>query len=346
VLRRTGLIIIAIVVLGAAAAPWLSPNDPATPHADLQFAPPTRPHVFGEDGRWHAPFIHPWRLVSRLEQRYEEDRSVRVPLAWFSGGRLVRSSDAARAPLLLFGADSFGRDVLSRLLYGARVSLGVALVSALGALLVGTLIGGLAGYAGGLTEELLMRGAEFLLVLPAIYVILALRSVMPLVLPASAIFALLAGILALVGSPFIAQGVRAIVAAERRREYYAAAVASGAGHVRLLFRHLLPAARGFLAVELTVLLPAFVLAEATLSYVGMGFPDTTPSWGSMLREASNVSAMADFPWVLVPAGAIFLVVLGLNLILQGSGANPAGVYTQPAPGRTAAQAGADTASAG
>ncbi|HVB37331.1 MAG TPA: ABC transporter permease subunit, partial [Vicinamibacterales bacterium] len=271
-MRRIGAAIIAIVLAGAVGAPWLAPHGPDEPRADLQFAPPTVPHLVDAEGRWHAPFIYPWHLVSRLEQRYEADRSAPVPLVWFAHGRLVASADDARAPLLLFGADSYGRDTFSRLLYGARLSLGVAAVAALGALLVGALIGGLAGYAGGAVDELLMRGVEFLLVLPAIYVILALRAIMPLVLPASTVFALLSGILALIGSPFVAQGVRAIVAAERGREYYTAAVASGAGHARLLFRHLLPAARGFLAVELTVLLPAFVLAEATLSYVGMGFP--------------------------------------------------------------------------
>ncbi|MDE3156138.1 MAG: ABC transporter permease [Acidobacteriota bacterium] len=340
-MRRAGFGLIVAILAGAIGAPWLAPYGPDGPRPDLQFAPPTVPHVVDADGHWHAPFIYPWHLVSRLEQRYEPDESTRVPITWFTHGHLVGSADDVRAPLLLLGADSYGRDVFSRLLYGARLSLGVAAVAALGALLVGALVGGLAGYAGGAVDELLMRSAEFLLVLPAIYVILALRSVMPLVLPASTVFLLLAGILSLIGSPFVAQGVRAIVAAERRREYYSAAVAAGAGHARLLFRHLLPAARGFLAVELTVLLPAFVLAEATLSYVGMGFPGPSPSWGAMLREASNVSAIADFPWVLAPAVAIVLVVLGLNLILQGSGANPIALPThrpasQPAGGPPAA----------
>ncbi len=343
VLRRVGVAIIAIVLIGAAGARWLAPHQPDDPRPDLQFAPPTVPHLIDAEGRWHAPFIYPWRLVSRLERRYEPDRSTRVPLAWFSHGHLVESTDDARAPLLVLGADSYGRDAFSRLLYGARLSLGVAGTAALGALLIGAFVGGLAGYLGGAMDELLMRGAEFLLVLPAIYVILALRAVMPLVLPASTVFGLLAGILALIGSPFVAQGVRGIVAEERRREYYTAAVAAGAGHARLLFRHLLPAARGFLAVELTVLLPAFVLAEATLSYVGMGFPGPSPSWGAMLQEASNVSAIADFPWVLVPAAAIFVVVLGLNLIVQGLGASPIAIHTRRASGRAASAAAADGA---
>src|SRR5207248_2536564 len=129
------------------------------PHAvDDQFgrllnAPPTVPHVRDDAGAWHAPFIYPWRLVDQLEQRYEQDRSRRVRLAWLSRGRLVGSADEASVPLLLLGADSFGRDVLSRLLFGARTSLGVAAAAALGALTLGVTIGGAAGYAGGLPDE-------------------------------------------------------------------------------------------------------------------------------------------------------------------------------------------------
>jgi peptide/nickel transport system permease protein len=139
---------------------------------------------------------------------------------------------------------------------------------------------------------------------------------MPLVLGPGAVFTLVAGILALVGWPLVARGVRAIVAAERERDYAQAALALGMGRGRLLVRHLMPAARGFLATQATLLLPAFILAEATLSYVGLGFPDPSVSWGVMLQEAANVAALADAPWTLSPAIAIFVVVLGVNLVLQ------------------------------
>jgi peptide/nickel transport system permease protein len=169
-----------------------------------------------------------------------------------------------------------------------------------------------------------MKATDFVMVLPAMYVALALRSVLPLVLTATQVFVLLAAIFAVVGAPFIARGVRAIVRSEKRLEYAAAAQALGANDLRLLVRHLLPAARGFLAVQMTLLVPAFIVAEATLSYVGLGFPDQMASWGTMLHDAStNIRVFADFPWLLSPAAAMFLVVLGLNLVLQDRGSDDA-----------------------
>ena len=146
-------------------------------------------------------------------------------------------------------------------------------MSTLLALAIGALVGGVAGYAGGTVDDLLSRFTDFVLVLPAIYVALALRAVMPLVLPPATVFALLGGIFALLGWPIVARGVRAIVASERERDYAVAGHALGARPSRILLRHLLPAAGGYLGVQATLLLPAFILAEATLSYVGLGFPD-------------------------------------------------------------------------
>jgi len=315
--RVVGRIIVTLSIAAALLAPVLGPHGPGDQFSGLLNAPPTRPHLVGDDGSWHRPFIYRWRLVDRLEQRYDEDRSARVALRWFTGGHLVTSSDGARAPLMLLGADSFGRDVWSRLLFGARASLGIAIVAALGAVFLGATIGGFAGYAGGAADDLLMRGTDFIMVLPAMYVVLALRSVLPLVLAPVTVFLLLTGIFAIIGAPFMARGVRAIVRTERDLDYSSAARALGASDARVVFRHLLPAARGFIGVEMTLLVPAFVVAEATLSYIGLGFPDPIASWGTMLHDASNVRVFVDFPWLLSPALAMFAVVLGLNLTLQG-----------------------------
>ncbi len=316
-MKRLAAACLACLVILAAAAPALAPNDPSRTHRGFLFAPPMRPRVVDADGRWRRPFVHPLRLVSRLEQRFEEDRASIVPLQFFSGGRLVSAADESRGPWLPLGADAEGRDVLARLLFGARTSLGVALLATLAALALGALVGGVAGYRGGAIDTASMRVAEFVLVLPAVYVVLVLRSALPLVLPPWTVFTLMAAIFAAVGWPWVARAVRGVVAAERTREYVAAALSLGASHPRVLFLHLLPACRGVIGVQAILLFPGFILAEATLSYVGLGFPDTVPSWGSMLHQASNVNAIADFPWTLAPAAAIVAVTFAANVLIEG-----------------------------
>jgi peptide/nickel transport system permease protein len=314
--RTTGLAVLGIAATAALAAPVVAPHRPGEQFRDLALAPPMRVHLRDEAGRWGRPFVYPLRLVDRLERRYREDRTRPVPLVFGRRGRLVQTAEEPAVPLLLLGADSLGRDVFARLVYGARVSLGAAALALAGTVFLGVLVGAAAGYAGGRVEALLMRLADFVLVMPTLYVVLALRTALPLVLPAWIVFLALSLLLALVGWPYVARGVRAIIAAERRRDYVEAARSLGAGPVRLLGRHLLPAAGGYVATQALLLLPAFVLAEATLSYVGLGFPDEVPSWGAMLQEAADIRVAAEFPWILAPAGALVLVTAAVNLIMR------------------------------
>jgi peptide/nickel transport system permease protein len=292
--------LLALIGLLVAAAPALAPYGPGQQFPGYQFAPPMRPHLFDAEGALHAPFAYAVRPVDPLERRYVEDRAIRV------------TSFAGPEPWFLLGSDDLGRDVFSRLLIGARLSLGIALSAAVISLALGALVGAVAGYAGGGTDAIAMRIADAVMVLPAMYVVLALRGALPLVLTPAQVFAALVAVLSLVGWPVIARGVRAILLVERQAEYAEAARASGAGPWRLLVRHLLPAARGFLGVQASVLVPAFVMAEATLSFVGLGFAAPIPSWGAMLKDAGAVSVAAEAPWLLAPAAAIVATVFVIN----------------------------------
>ena len=307
--RRLGLWLLIAMAIVAAGAPFIAPYTPNEQFTDRAFAPPTRVHFFG-DGL-HAPFIHPLVLENRLLRTYREDSSVRVPLRWFSGGHLVSSSDPQQ-PLMLLGADALGRDVFSRAVMGARLSLGVTIVGVLGALLLGAVIGGLAGVSSRRVDDTLMLAADFILALPGAYLVLVLRGMMRTVLTTSETFALIALLFAVCAWPHVARGVRAIVKSERARDYAEAARAAGAGRWRLV-RHLVPAATGFLAVEIVLLVPALLVAEATISYLGLGFSDAEASWGRMMYDAANGPVLVSAPWMLAPAIGVFIVVLGAQL---------------------------------
>lgn len=306
-IRRVGIFLAVLTTL-AMIAPLIAPYQPGESFRDYLNAPPMRPHLDGL-----SPSFHPLVLADRLESRFEPDASRSVGLPWFT-------RDAA-TPVFLLGADDFGRDVFSRLLYGARTSIGLSLVATLGAALIGALAGAWAGYRGGWIDETIMRVADFVLVLPVIYVVVVLRAVLPLVLAPSTVFFLVTIIFVVVGWPFVAKGVRAIVAGERNREYVQAAQSLGAGPFRILTVHLIPACAGHLLVQATLLLPAYILAEATLSFIGLGFPDPTASWGTMLAGAANYNSVSRFPWTLAPAAAIFMVVLATNLIASPKARN-------------------------
>jgi len=289
----------AIALLAAAAvialvAPAFAPNSPTAQFPDRAYAPPSRIHFNGL-----TPFVYRLKLVNRVARTYVEDTSAPVALG--------------AEPLLLLGGDALGRDVLSRLLYGARWSLGVTAIAVLAALLFGAFVGGLAGTIGGRADAALMGVSDWLLAVPGAYLVLVLRGALPLVISAGETFVLMAALFAFAAWPHVARGVRGIVSAERRRDYVEAARASGASNWRLM-TELLPAARGFLAVEIVLLVPALLVAEATVSYLGLGFPDEAASWGTLLREAANVRVMSEAPWLLATAAGVFVVALLAQMV--------------------------------
>lgn len=302
-MTRAPLWLLVAFVTVLIVAPALAPYGSSQRFADHPHAPPTRVRL--DRGGFYA---EPQRLIDRLLQRYEPIPEARAPLPWWSA--------ATSEPVFLLGADGLGRDVLSQTLLGARPSLGLAFLATLGTLVIGGLLGAWAGLAGGRIEAAIEKAGDVLLVVPMLYAVVALRAALPLVLPLGVVVGSLTGIFVLLGWPRVARGVRTIVRVEASREHVLAAVALGASRWRVLTRHLLPACSGFLAVQTALLVPAFVLAESTLSYVGLGFPDGVPSWGRALADAAQVSSLTRAPWTLAPAAAIFAVVLVTNLLLD------------------------------
>ena len=215
------------------------------------------------------------------------------------------------------GSDHAGRDLASRLLHGARVSLTVGLVGAAITLVLGLLIGGAAGYFGGAVDNLLMRFTEVLLSFPAFYLLLALRGTFPADLDSVQVYFLIILIVSFVVWGKLARIVRGMVLSLRSEEYVLAARTLGLGPFKIIRRHVLPNTLSFVIVDTTLTIPGFILGESALSFLGLGITEPQSSWGLMLSVSRGYRVFQDFPWILVPGCCIFLAIMAWNFVGDG-----------------------------
>lgn len=217
----------------------------------------------------------------------------------------------------LMGTDQAGRDIFSRVLYGAQISLTIGLIGVFISTIVGWWIGGIAGYFGGKTDVLFMRSAEVLMSIPALYLVLSMRNIFPTDLSTTTTYLLMIVVLSLTGWATMARVIRGMVLSLREEEYVLAAKTLGATSTRILMRHILPNTAGYVIVRATLLIPVYILAEVTLSYLGIGIQEPAASWGNMLSAAQELRVLEQFSWVLAPGFFLFLTVLGFNFLGDG-----------------------------
>ncbi|HXK05241.1 MAG TPA: ABC transporter permease [Verrucomicrobiae bacterium] len=287
-------------------AGFFAPYDYAEQHRDYPYAAPTGIH------------FKPLPYVYGLKGDSQEDRTRVYALRFFIRGRFFGTDPPGH--VFLLGTDGYGRDIFSRVLYGGRISLATGIVATGWALAIGLLWGVTAGFFGGWLDAVMMRGAELFLALPWLYLLLAARAFLPLHISPVQAFLLLVAIIGSVGWVRPARLIRGLTLSLVQCPYVEAARAFGGGPVYLIRRHILPETRGILLTQATILIPYYILAEVTLTFLGLGVGEPVPSWGGMLAEARQYHTLVTHIWMLTPGVATFLTLLGyvhLADVLQG-----------------------------
>jgi len=313
-----------------ACAGFFAPYDPVAQDRQHPYAPPSKLHFLDKQGRVHMrPFLYPLRMREGLFNQYEEDTARTIPLKFFVDGSRYKllgllpcrlhlfGVDDARVYLL--GSDGYGRDQLARILYGGQVSLLAGWLGAGITLFLGFGIGAMAGYYGGWRDEILMRFAELFLALPWLYLLFGLRAFLPLSVSPLESFLLIVVVSGTLGWARPARLVRSVVLSAKERDFVRAARGFGASDQYLLRRHIFPETSSLLMTQATILVPQYVLAEMTLSFLGLGVPEPVASWGNLLGNLQQYSVLMSYWWMYLPALVIvpfFLCYLGLASALQ------------------------------
>ena len=335
-LGKLGLAVVGVMVLCAVFADFIAPYPYDQQHRGHVFAPLTRIRIFHE-GKLMRPFVYATKRVidpQTFRVRYVEDTSTPYPIRFFVRGpetyrllgifptnlRLFGVGELGHDPrsriqIFPFGTDSLGRCLFSRIMYGGRVSLAVGVVVVLVATPIALLIGGVSGYYGGGIDTFIQRAIEVVLSFPRLPLMLAMASVMRAfeLDPVTQFLGIIA-ILSLLGWAGLARVVRGMFLSLREREFVQAARAVGASPLRIIVKHITPNIMTYLLVSATLTIPGAILAESSLSFLGLGIQEPAASWGMLIRDATSLANIEMYSWILIPGAFIFVTVLAFNFV--------------------------------
>jgi peptide/nickel transport system permease protein len=309
---------------------FLAPYSLHARHIDYIYAPPQPVHFFHQ-GDFVGPFVYgtKYRLnMENLKREYTENTDTIHHISFFcqgdsydfwglTTGSLHLFCAPAEGTIFLLGTDRLGRDVLSRVIYGARISLTIGLIGITISFLLGMTIGGLAGYYGGWVDIAVQRMIEVLQSFPQIPLWMALSAILPITWSPLLIYFGITVILALIDWTGLARAVRSKLLALREEEYCTAAQLMGARPGRIIGRHLLPGFMSHLIASATLSVPTMILGETALSFLGIGLRPPTTSWGVLLNEAQNINVVALYPWLILPVVPVVLVILAFSFFGDG-----------------------------
>lgn len=330
-LALVGGAILAIFYLLALFADVMAPYGYASDNRNRAYAPPSKVYMVAPKGGLTAPYIFDVKESFDPVQRiysFKEDRTKMYPVKFFVRGETYKMWGLFESNLHLFGvdkpariyllgADIQGRDIFSRLLFGARISMTVGLVAILISYPIGLLIGGIAGYYGGRIDAVLMRIVEAVMTFPTFFLLLALAASLPPSLTSIQRYLLITVILSFLSWAGQGRIIRGMVLSLKQQEYVEAAKAAGATDFSIIVRHILPQTASWVIVSASLAIPLYTLYEAGLSFLGLGIQDPQASWGNMLQEAREPSALLLHPWLLSSGAALVIAVIAFNLFGDG-----------------------------
>ena len=331
-----GLIIMYMIAL---ISDFLVPYDPTALLSGYTNVPPTKIHWWGDDGRWIGPHIYPLEKEIdpvTFQTTLVENKEVIYPLSFFVRSwnyRLLgvfrtnihlfgikkQDTDGQGPPayITLFGTDNSGRDVFSRTLMGSKVSLFIGLTGVFISFILGCIIGGISGFFGGLLDEIIQRLIEILLSIPTIPLWIVLSASIPKEWSVLQTYFAITVVLAVVGWTGLARVVRGKLLSLREIDFVLAAKACGSSDMFSIVNHLLPNFFSYLIVNITISIPGMILAETALSFIGVGMQDPAVSWGVLLQDTMNFTALVNYPWKLIPGIFVVLTVMMYNSVGDG-----------------------------
>jgi peptide/nickel transport system permease protein len=332
-LAQLAMVILALFYLIAIFAGFLSPHQPLHRYKDFASSPPSKIRVRDVDGTYHLPFIFgTTRTRDPVTMRpiYIEDMSKRYPIKFFVRGdsyeflglvktdlHLFGTGQNEVAPLFLLGSDGIGRDVLSRIFFGGRISLTIGLIGVFLSFFGGLILGGISGYFGGVIDEIIQRIIEVITSLPTIPLWMALAAALPQDWPQVRMYFYTTIILAIIGWAYLARLVRGKLLSMREEDFVMAARLDGESEWRIITAYMLPGFMSVIIVQLTLSIPNMILGETALSFLGIGLRSPTVSWGVMLQDAQDIMVVAQLPWVMWPCAFVVVAVLMFNFLGDG-----------------------------
>jgi peptide/nickel transport system permease protein len=327
-LAMFGTAVVILFYLVTIFAEIVAPQDPLKRNTDFIHVPPQGMHWIGPHG--FGPYVSGLKLTEDPDtwaKIYVEDPEVQNPIQLFIKGDPyqlwgfipmdIHLFGVKEGPLYLLGTDESGRDMFSRVIYGIRVSMSIGLVGVAFTFILGSVLGAISGYYGGMVDFGIQRIIEFILSMPAIPLWMTLSAALPKDWPPTQIYFMISIILSFIGWCGLARVVRGKMLELREEDYISAAKLAGASDMHVIFDHMLPGFISYLIVNLTLSIPAMILAETSLSFLGIGLRAPAISLGVLLQQAQNVRTIALQPWLMFPGIVIFIIVLAFNFMGDG-----------------------------